>query len=458
MKRACQVTVEILQGKDILDRGFELSRQLFNYTRHLDKVRRAEKGEDGKPTVKYPGAFGYQKQLQSHWAYQGLSDRCSSYTIKDFDIAYKSYLSNWKSNPDAHPPGYCENGRTLTFEVGRNAKPVGEFEYRLTVLGAATTNRHAVVKIHLRPGIKMRDIKLIRVKSKMQHGWYAASLILALPDVAPVTGGLAALDLGVINLGALAFNNGETILYNGRGLLSVMQYADKRAAQCKPSNWKPGKRVRKGQDSPHKKAYLNKAYHTSDLAIHNFTTSVIRECQARGIAILAVGKLTGIRENKDFGKAGNQKFHRWPHLKIRDQLRYKGEEVGIKVIEISEAYTSQTCSRCGTIRKANRVERGLYACSDCGMVINADVNGALNMLNKVSSETKVEDVEAGFPGLPSTGAARQTVSDRPCVRESAKHSCENHPVFTAEFDFRNWSIVMTRRIGVQRRCNATGSG
>ncbi len=33
-------------------------------------------------------------------------------------------------------------------------------------------------------------------------------------------------------------------------------------------------------------------------------------------------------------------------------------------------------------RKANRKHRGLYVCKDCGTVMNADVNGAINIAKK----------------------------------------------------------------------------
>jgi len=56
--------------------------------------------------------------------------------------------------------------------------------------------------------------------------------------------------------------------------------------------------------------------------------------------------------------------------------------VGIKVIRTSEEYMSQTCSSCGVIRKSNRQYRGLYVCKDCGMVLNADVNASINILQK----------------------------------------------------------------------------
>ncbi|MFX0095179.1 MAG: zinc ribbon domain-containing protein [Candidatus Hodarchaeota archaeon] len=39
------------------------------------------------------------------------------------------------------------------------------------------------------------------------------------------------------------------------------------------------------------------------------------------------------------------------------------------------------------VRAANRKHRGLYVCRSCGSILNADVNGALNILTQVSPES-----------------------------------------------------------------------
>ena len=148
MKRATTASIEILTGADILSTGMETARRLWNYTcwctfGYNNKLRRqrGDSFEQFKRNLphargtKYLGNFGMQKELKDYWGYRNLSDRCASYTVRDFDIAMKSWFSNLKNNPDARPPRYCKTGRTLNFEVGRNAKPVGNFEYKLTVLG-----------------------------------------------------------------------------------------------------------------------------------------------------------------------------------------------------------------------------------------------------------------------------------------------------------------------------------
>ncbi|MEW6732188.1 MAG: zinc ribbon domain-containing protein [Acidobacteriota bacterium] len=51
---------------------------------------------------------------------------------------------------------------------------------------------------------------------------------------------------------------------------------------------------------------------------------------------------------------------------------------GIKVDEVSEAYTSKTCHACKVVKESNRKHRGFYQCQ-CGWTVQADINGAANI-------------------------------------------------------------------------------
>ncbi|MBK8188978.1 MAG: transposase [Vampirovibrionales bacterium] len=457
MQRAVTASISIESGQDALQRGFYNARRLWNelwwctfgYNERL-RWRRGDSWEQYKrrrPTRTWPGKFAVQKIMADFGPYRDLSDRCSSYTIADFDIAMKSWWSNLKRNPDARPPRAVKEDRTLTFEVGRNAKPLGDWRYRLTVLGGAIAERHVVVRVHVRPGVKMANVHLIRVTPTLKRGRYQVSLITTKPAAARAGDGVAALDLGIVNLGALAFEH-DDILYVGRHLLDVQRLANKRAAACKPAGY-TGTEARLPA-SRRSKTYKAKATNTRALAVHVFTTDVIRQCVARGVGVLAVGALTGIRTDKDFGSAGNQKFHAWTQGRIREQLRWKGEEHGVEVIEISEAYTSQTCSGCGCVRKSNRVERGLYVCAECGLAINADVNGARNMLRRATGIAKSEKIGVG--GDLSTPPSLRP--EREQAQEPAKRTA-NRQLSVMHFDLRSMTLKEAGHAERSAVCNAT---
>ena len=79
---------------------------------------------------------------------------------------------------------------------------------------------------------------------------------------------------------------------------------------------------------------------------------------------------------------------------LERKLAYKAGHV----VKVDPAYTSQTCSRCGHVGKANRPSPAVFACQACGWALNADHNAAINIL-----------VRAGLPpvSVPAhgTGAA-----------------------------------------------------
>lgn len=441
--RSQKITYTILEGDNTLSLGHELAKRLWNYTwwcciGYNEKLRR-ERGDSWERFKRnqsynrtgegYPGKFTLQKELKDYPAAKDLSDRCFSYTIKDFDIAMRSWFSNLKNNLQARPPRYCKEPRILNFEVGRNAKPVGEWCYRLTVLGGHISARHAVIKLHIKPGIKMKDIKLIRLQAD------GSGVVVNQVEQKQRPGDcVAAVDLGIINIATIAFQSGESIMVTGKGLLAADQWGNKQAARCKPKNWTKGKK-QEGQ-SERFKAYRHKASNIRNLATHNLTRFIVDECIKRGVGTLVIGDLKGIREDADHGKVNNQKLHAWPFAEIRRQLEYKAEQAGIEVRAVNERGTSSHCHLCG--EKGVRSPRGILTCKKCNISINSDVNGAFNILNKVSPAPTRVGVGAGLPGLPSpSGVATRTGEVGASVSQIS-------PTFVAKFDLRNWSLKQAR--------------
>lgn len=116
--------------------------------------------------------------------------------------------------------------------------------------------------------------------------------------------------------------------------------------------------------------------------IHKVTTEIADYCKENSLAV-AVGDLEGI-QNKDRGKEMNRKLHRFPHYKFKQLLRYKLKERGLPMVEVDEAYTSQTCHKCG--EKGKRY-RGRFRCS--GTEMDADYNGAWNIAKRALGKAEI---------------------------------------------------------------------
>jgi hypothetical protein len=64
---------------------------------------------------------------------------------------------------------------------------------------------------------------------------------------------------------------------------------------------------------------------------------------------------------------------------LRRQLDYKARRTGAVLVAVHPAYTSQTCSECGCVDKANRPDQATFHCIACGHTANADANAARNI-------------------------------------------------------------------------------
>ena len=116
-------------------------------------------------------------------------------------------------------------------------------------------------------------------------------------------------------------------------------------------------------------------------AQHKITSRFISDCQRAKADTLVIGNLTGIRNRAKFSKKSNQKVHQWAFSRIQNYICYKAELSGIHVRFVSEAYTSQTCPKCGNRKKPRNRN---YTCTHCGFKYHRDGVGAINIWNKVS--------------------------------------------------------------------------
>ena len=193
------------------------------------------------------------------------------------------------------------------------------------------------------------------------------------------------IDMGVDNLMTVVSNTEmQPFIVNGRPLKSVNQYYNKRKAElqtkamlCNGSN-KPTKRIMKLNQKRNNKVndYLHKA-----------SKMVIMKALQHNISKIVIGNNKGWKQGVSLGKHTNQTFVSIPFARLIQMLTYKAQQVGIEVIVVEESYTSGTSyidnetpvkDNCD---KSRREYRGLFV-SNKGIAINADVNGAYQILKK----------------------------------------------------------------------------
>lgn len=190
------------------------------------------------------------------------------------------------------------------------------------------------------------------------------------------------IDLGLNNFATCINNIGlNPFIVNGRIIKSINQFFNKKKAGLQ--SFIGDKRS---------SARINHLTHRRNNKVgdylHKTSRIIIDYCVQHGIKTIVVGKSENWKQEINIGKKNNQNFVSIPFATLINQLKYKGEEVGIIVEETEESYTSK-CSFLDSepIRKSEkylgrRIKRGLFR-SSLGKLINADVNGAYNILRKV---------------------------------------------------------------------------
>ena len=201
------------------------------------------------------------------------------------------------------------------------------------------------------------------------------------------------IDPGLNNIVSIYNNIGiRPLLYNGRPIKSINQYYNKTTAKLNselPANIKSSKRL--------KQLSLKRA-NKIDYEMHKISTHIINEAVKNNISKIFIGNNVGWKNEINMGQRNNQNFANIPHTKLFHQLLYKGLLNGIEVIFTEESYTSKASffdkdeiPKYGESDNHNfhfsgrRIKRGLYKDSK-GNIWNADLNGAANIMRKVSDK------------------------------------------------------------------------
>jgi len=93
-------------------------------------------------------------------------------------------------------------------------------------------------------------------------------------------------------------------------------------------------------------------------------------------AELVFEKLSGIRQTRKQHHSFKYALHSWSFYQLQQFVEYKAKLLGVPVVYVNPAYTSQDCSRCGA--RGNRIGKD-FKCPTCGHVDHADVNAAFNI-------------------------------------------------------------------------------
>jgi len=342
------------------------------------------------------------KRMKQHEAYKALPAKVSQQVLKQLAEVWKSFKEGRESY-EKGPSKFLGRPKLPKYKHKTEGRNI--LVYTIQAISKKGLKRGLVQLSMLPISIKTRVKDIDQVRIVPRKGFYVVEVVYEKAvKQAPVNPAYyAGIDIGMNNLVALTSNKPafQAVVVNGRPVKSINQFYNKRRAELQQKLGKTGTTKRMER-------MTNKRNRRIDHYMHTASSRMIDLLVEEGIGTLVIGKNDGWKNGIAMGKRTNQNFVQIPHARFIQMLIYKAELVGITVKLTEESYTSKASFLDRDplpVRKPNdetkhtfsgkRVERGLYRASN-GQEINADVNGAANIIRKVAPDAfGSEGVEDG---------------------------------------------------------------
>ena len=292
--------------------------------------------------------------------------------LRQVDSQYKAFYASIKSKKmqgkKVRLPKYKDkkNGRNIFVYTNQCAKVSNGVVYLKTKQGTLSFNivTNNIQQVRLVPKANHIVVEIIYNKeceTKQDNNRYAS------------------IDLGLDNLCTLASNTAQSIIVDGKRLKSINHYYNKTKAKLQSKlskNKHTSKRINRLTSKRNRKVKDH---------MHKASRKIVEYMEANSLNTLFVGKNVGWKDSINLGRTNNQNFVSIPYNMLIQMLEYKCKLAGINVVIVNEAYTS----KCSFLDKekiskhdsyaGRRIKRGLFI-SNSGIMINADVNGSLNIM------------------------------------------------------------------------------
>ncbi|WP_339005750.1 transposase [Fusobacterium animalis] len=352
--------------------------------------------------------LNYQKNyslLKNSPNYKLLNSNMAQQVLKEVDGSFKSFFSLIKlaekgkyNFKDIKLPNYLDKKGFTTLIIGF----VRLNENKLTIpYSNLFSKEHKKIEINIPPILVDKKIKEIRIIPKLNARFFEIQYTYEVKEIQRELNknNALAIDLGINNLTTCVTNNGKSFIIDGRKLKSINQYYNKINAKLQSIKDKQG--ITRKTTLRQKKLARKRNNRVNDY-MNKTARKIINYCLNNDIGNIVLGYNNDFQRNSNVGSINNQNFVNIPYSKLRDKLEYLSKLYGIEFKLQEESYTSIASffdrdeipiynkdNSQEYIFSGKRIKRGLYQTKQ-GYLLNADCNGALNILRK----SKVVSLEA----------------------------------------------------------------
>lgn len=344
--------------------------------------------------------LNYEKNyalLKSSENYKLLNSNMAQQILKEVDGSFKSFFGLLKlakqgkyAFKDCKLPHYLPRDGYTTLVIG-----FVRLKGNKLLLPFSNTYKqtHSSVEITIPPILLDKKVKEIRIIPKAKARFFEIQYVYEADCVQRnlTTTNALALDLGINNLVTAVSSMGKTFIIDGRRIKSLNQWYNKQNARLQSIKDKQGFKKR---TTNRQKALARDRNNKVNDYMNKAARKIIDYCITNDIGTLVVGYNETFQRSSNLGKVTNQTFVHIPYGKLRSKLEYLCKLNSILFVKQEESYTSKASfwdrdempvynadnPKAYTF-SGKRLHRGLYRCAN-GKLLNADINGALNILRK----------------------------------------------------------------------------
>ena len=385
------------QVKQLSKEDYRNLRSLAHYAKNLANEATYNARQYYFAEKKY---LSYEKNyflLKNSDNYKALNSNMAQQILKEVDGSFKSFFGLLNlarqgkySFKDCRLPHYLQKDGYATLVIGFVRINGNEL---IVPYSQGYKKAHAPIKIRIPPKLAGRKVKAIRIVPKDRARFFEIQYIYEaeLKENTLDNTKALAVDLGIDNLAACATTEGDSFIIDGRKLKSINQWHNKQNARLQ--SIKDKQRFGYGKTERQKKLLRKRNNRINDY-ISKAAKKIINYCIEQQIGNLVCGYNVAFQRNSRLGKANNQNFVNIPYGSFRSKLEYLCRLNGILFTEQEESYTSKASFwdkdelpiyNADNPQKyafsGKRIFRGLYETST-SKLLNADINGALNILRK----------------------------------------------------------------------------
>lgn len=379
------------------------------------------------------------KGMKSNKHFQAMHSQAAQQTCHTVFEAFKSFsklnklFKQGQLENKPKPPKYRKGseGGFNTVSYPKQALKFDDGNIRIP-LGRKVKTWFGVEYFTLKiPGnLKFEDIRELRILPR--NRCFLAEFVYELnsPQVTLNPDNALGIDPGMDNWLTCVTNIGTSFIVDGKHVKSLNRWYNKKVSAIKEG---------KSQGF-----WSNKLAHLTELrnrqmrdALNKAARLVVNYARENNIGTIVFGWNKGVKQESNMGSKNNQIWVQIPTARLKERINQLCEQYGIRFVETEESYTSKASFVDGDYLpqygekpeewkpSGKRVKRGLYRTA-LNWYINADCNGAANILKKVSrilnlDLSKLSRVSLTTPQRIFFWSALKTLRDRlkPCAEVSA---------------------------------------